>query len=89
MILQLNSDAVAIGKPLLVGRDVPAERVVLLREAFRDVMKDPLFLTEAAATGLDVNPIFGEELQAIVARMMATPPDLLLKAKDAMMSQLS
>jgi tripartite-type tricarboxylate transporter receptor subunit TctC len=83
-IVELFVIPIAMGRPLFVGQGVPVERVQALREAFRRTMDDPAFLSEAAKIDLEVEPMFGEELQALVERMMATPADVVEKAKKAM-----
>jgi tripartite-type tricarboxylate transporter receptor subunit TctC len=83
-ILDLYSGAVALGRPLLVGPDVPPERVALLRAAFRAMINDPQFREDAGKVGVSIEPVTGEELQAIVARMVATPRDIVAKAEAAM-----
>jgi hypothetical protein len=47
-------------------------------------MKDPGFLAEAAKGKLDVAPLTGQEMQAIVARSFAVSPDVLATARKAM-----
>jgi tripartite-type tricarboxylate transporter receptor subunit TctC len=83
-ILGLYSDAVALGRPLLVGPEVPAERVAILRAGFRAMIADPLFREDAARAGAAIEPVMGEALQAIVARMLGTPRDIVAKAEAAM-----
>jgi hypothetical protein len=60
---------------------VPPERVAALRSAFDATMKDPAFLAEAKAMNFDVDPVSGEAMQKVIARIMATPKDLAAKAK--------
>jgi hypothetical protein len=36
-------------------------------------MKDPEFLEDAKKSGFDINPVSGEEMQKIVADIVATP----------------
>ena len=83
-ILDLFAIPIALGRPLFMGPGVPAARVALLRKAFRDTMLDGQFLAEATKLNLDVDPIQGEQLQALVQRMLATPAATVAKAKDAM-----
>jgi hypothetical protein len=40
-------------------------------------MKDPDLLAEATRQGLDVDPVSGAEIDALVQRVYATPPDVL------------
>jgi tripartite-type tricarboxylate transporter receptor subunit TctC len=82
-ILALYSDGVALGRPLLVGPGVPAERVAILRAAFRQTMNDPRFIEEANKQGIELEPIYGEQLQSIVMRMLETPRDIVDKLDEA------
>jgi tripartite-type tricarboxylate transporter receptor subunit TctC len=62
---------------------VPADRVKALRAAFDQMIRDPQFREDAQKGGLDLDPISGEELQAVVADILATPKPIaerLLKA---------
>jgi tripartite-type tricarboxylate transporter receptor subunit TctC len=63
--------------PLMAPPDLPAERIAELRTAFDAMMKDPDLLAEAAKQGLDIDPVRGAELDALVQRLYATPPDVL------------
>ncbi len=72
-----------IGRPLLAPPSVPAERVALLRKALMDVVKDPEFVAEAEKAQLEISPVPGEKLQAIVKDLVATPPDIVEKYKQA------
>lgn len=83
-ILRFYAAPITIGRPLFVGPEVPGERLALLRSAFRATMVDPDYLASAKQANYDVNPVFGEELEAIVSDMLATPADILAKAKTAM-----
>jgi tripartite-type tricarboxylate transporter receptor subunit TctC len=55
--------------PLVAPPDVPADRVVTLRKAFEATMKDPEFLADAKKLNIDVEPVTGEIMQALVARV--------------------
>ncbi|HLQ91575.1 MAG TPA: hypothetical protein VK148_16225, partial [Xanthobacteraceae bacterium] len=83
-VLKFFSTDVVIGRPFVTSPGVPADRVALLRKAFDDTMKDPAFVQEAAAAGIDLNPVAGEKIQKIVADLIATPDNIVTKAKLAM-----
>jgi tripartite-type tricarboxylate transporter receptor subunit TctC len=83
-ILELFAIPVALGRPLLVGPGVPAERLSLLRRAFDATMADPEFRAEAQRHNLTVDPVPGERLQQLVAKILAAPKPLVAKAKAAM-----
>ena len=63
--------------PLVAPPDVPAERLGELRAAFNAMMQDPQLLVEAAGQGLDIDPVSGTEITALVSRLYGTPPDVL------------
>lgn len=66
------------GKPYLAPPDIPQDRLFILRRAFDATMKDPQFLKEAAEATLPVEePLRGDELAALVARVAATPPNVV------------
>ncbi len=72
----LAADSV-LAWPLLAPPDVPAERVTELRSAFNAMMQDPQLLAEAATQRLDIDPVSGAEIAALVERLYGTPPDVL------------
>ena len=74
----------AIGRPFAAPPNVPAERVAALRSAFMTMTKDSRFSAEAAKMSLDVSPSTGEEVQAFVTRMYASPKAIVDRAKDAL-----
>jgi tripartite-type tricarboxylate transporter receptor subunit TctC len=74
----------AIGRPFAAPPDVPVERAAALRSAFMAMTKDAGFLAEAAKLSLDVSPSSGEEVQAFVTRIYASPKATVDRAKDAL-----
>jgi tripartite-type tricarboxylate transporter receptor subunit TctC len=74
----------AIGQTVLTSPGVPDDRLAALRRAFDETMTDPDFMAEAKKAKLDVQPAPGAKVQDIVAKMTATPPDLVAKAQKAM-----
>jgi tripartite-type tricarboxylate transporter receptor subunit TctC len=82
-ILDVLSGDVAVGRPILTAPDVPAERVAALRLAFDETMRDPKFVAAAEQAGMVLNPLGGEELQRIVARVTNPAPEVLAKVKEA------
>ncbi|HXF53902.1 MAG TPA: tripartite tricarboxylate transporter substrate-binding protein [Hyphomicrobiaceae bacterium] len=81
--MRLLSSPTTIGRPIFTTPGVPEERVKALRAAFDQMIKDPAFLEEANKLKLDIDPVSGEELQRIVADIVATPKPIaerLLKA---------
>ena len=72
----------ALSRPLLAPPDVPPDRIALLRDAFNSTMKDPDFLADAAKAGMDVKPISGVDIQALVVSIVETPPKGVKRAQE-------
>lgn len=86
-IISLIATTEAIGRSLMAPPKVPADRVTLLRRALDATEKDPQFLADAGKAKLDINPIPGENLQAMVADLAATSPDIVAKYRRAVSRQ--
>jgi len=65
------------GRPYVAPPGVPAERLAALREAFSATFADAEFLTDAARQGLDVRPISGLEMTAMIEQMARTPKPII------------
>jgi tripartite-type tricarboxylate transporter receptor subunit TctC len=72
------------GRPYFAPPDVPPARVEALRRAFDATMKDPDFVADAAQLQLDLSPATGEEVQALVAKLAATPADISARVRAAL-----
>ena len=73
-----------MGKPFMFAEGVPADRVAAMRNAFMQTAQDKTALEQMNAMALDVTPVSGEEMETIVAKLIATPPDLVKQAREAM-----
>jgi tripartite-type tricarboxylate transporter receptor subunit TctC len=62
-----------MARPYFVGPQVPSDRVAALRRAFEETIKDPKTVTEAKKSGLDLGFVSGADVQALVAKVYATP----------------
>ena len=60
------------------------DRVAALRKAFMETMRDQELLAEAQRIGLVIDPISGEELQALAEKLFATPVAIVEQAKQAL-----
>ena len=83
-IITLVSSRSAIGRPLAAPPGVPADRIAALRTAFVATMNDPAFKADIKKRRMLNDWRRGEEVQEIVAKMMATPKPLLDKTKKAL-----
>jgi tripartite-type tricarboxylate transporter receptor subunit TctC len=80
LIAILNASS-ELGRPFIVAKQVPAERVKQLRSAFASMLADPAFLAEAKKRNLPLDPVPGEEAEKIVAGIYAAPPAMAKKVK--------
>src|SRR5262245_14094070 len=80
-LLNVLNAADEIGRPFIMSRQVPAERLAILRNAFNATMTEPAFRAEMEKQQLPVYPLRGEEAEAIVARMANVPPAIAAKSK--------
>jgi len=72
------------GRPYFLPPDVPAARVAALRRAFDATMREPAFVADAARLQLDIDPMTGEEVQALVGQLAATPPVIVARVRAAL-----
>ena len=83
-VMELVYSQGVFGRPFVLPPGVPADRVAALRRAFIDTMRGNRVQTEAERMKLDVEPIAGDELQAIVTRVYATPAYVVERARQAL-----
>ena len=83
-VLELIYSQLIFGRPYILPPGVPADRVAMLRKAFTDVLKDKEFLVDAEKLRLTIDPVSGEEVQALVAKVFAAPERIVQRAKEAM-----
>ena len=83
--LRLSLSRLAIAYAFTAPPDVPAERVEALRAAFDAAVVDPEFLADAERANTDVSPVNGAGVLDIIRQAYATPKDVIVRAKAAMM----
>ena len=70
-----------VGRPFVVSKLVPAERLKTLRDAFMKTMENKEFLSETERQGLPISAISGEEAQKMVAAIYQAPPALVQRGR--------
>jgi len=71
------------GRPFALPPDVPKDRVAALRKAFGDMMRDPEFIAEAQKLDLDLDVMDGTQIDEILGKAYASPPDIIEAARKA------
>jgi tripartite-type tricarboxylate transporter receptor subunit TctC len=82
--LLLLTSRLDVGRPFVAPPDIPAARADALRRAFDETMRDPAYLSEAEKLKLDVAPVTGAEVAALVTRVLATPPEVVARVRAAL-----
>jgi tripartite-type tricarboxylate transporter receptor subunit TctC len=80
-ILELFSQPEKVGRSLTAPPGLPPERVAELRAAFTATLNDPDFLADAARMRLDLSPLPGDQLQAIIEKSFDYSPSIVAKAE--------
>src|SRR5262245_1698379 len=82
-VLDVHFRQLLLGRPVAGPPGIPADRLKALREALTATMKDAEFLAEANKAGLDIDPASVEEVDELLKRFAAFPPDVFRKAQEA------
>jgi len=82
--LDLALARLEFGRPFFMPPNVPAERVNAIRRAFDAVMKDKEFLDEADKLKIEIDPLSGEQVAALIEQIYKTPAATVERVRDAM-----
>lgn len=82
-VLELIFSRQDMGYPVVAPPGTPAERVAVLRKAFEAVMRDPEYLADAKKQHLESEFMRGEEVEALIKRVMASSPEVFERARKA------
>jgi tripartite-type tricarboxylate transporter receptor subunit TctC len=83
-VLRLIFAKYQMGRPFFAPPGVPEDRVAALRAAFDATMKDPALLADAATERLEVRPVSGNAVAALIAKLYQTPEPLVQRARDVL-----
>ncbi len=71
-----------VGRPFIMSRRVPPDHLAVIRAAFAAAMNDPAFRDDMQKLQLPIVPLAGAAAEDLIAKMSATPPDVIAKAKS-------
>jgi hypothetical protein len=83
-VMELIESQGSFGRPYVLPPGVPADRVAALRQAFTATLNDPALKAEAQHMELDVDSMSGDELQALITKLYALPPNIVTRARQAL-----
>jgi len=70
-----------IGRPYIVPKAVPTDRLAALRGAFDATMKDQEFIVDATKQRLTLTPMTGMEVEGFIKELYTTPGDVVAAAR--------
>ena len=83
-MVRLLTAASDIGRPFITRREVPADRLAILRKAFNDAMKDPELIAESKKTARPISAMTAEEVMEALEELHAIPQDIVEKTKASL-----
>jgi tripartite-type tricarboxylate transporter receptor subunit TctC len=81
-VIQMLMSGSSLGRPFAMPPGVSPQQIGVLRTAFTDMMKDPVVLAEAAAAKMELDPLSGDEMQAMIETLLKTPKPIAERARD-------
>jgi tripartite-type tricarboxylate transporter receptor subunit TctC len=75
--LAFHVSGAELGRSLVMPPGVPADRVKVLRAAFRAMIEDPELLAEIAKSGQEFQPASGEQVEKLVREVASAPRDIV------------
>ncbi|MPZ22881.1 MAG: hypothetical protein GEU28_04940 [Dehalococcoidia bacterium] len=73
-------------RPMVVAPEVPEDRVLALRAAIEQLLEDEDFLAAAEASGTDLDPLTGSELQSLIEDYFGMPEDVQARLQELIVS---
>jgi tripartite-type tricarboxylate transporter receptor subunit TctC len=83
-VLDLIFSRQAMAYPVVAPPGVSPERVGALRRAIDAVLRDPEYIADAHKQTLEVDPVKGADIAAMIDKLYAAPPDVIARAKQAL-----
>lgn len=81
-ILALFGSSADIGRSLVAPPGVPEEELVVLRDAFTQMVNDPAFQAVLKERNLEFGPMSGQELQERVNSTVALPDNVVARVME-------
>lgn len=86
-LLSLFVSAADVGYAIFTSPGVPDDRVESLRRAFRSMTQDPAFKGDSERRGIDLDPMFGWDLQRTIESTTVFPESVRMRAKEVVKSE--
>ena len=73
-----------MGRAYMTTPGVDPARLAALRTAFMETMKDPEFIADAEKQSIEIDPMDGQAVQDLLAKLYQSPREAVEAAKDAL-----
>ncbi len=80
-VLEVIFSRQSMGRPLVAPPGLDARLARVLRAGFAQAMNDPELLAESTRTGLEINFVGGDDVQALVEGLYRSPPAVVARAQ--------
>src|SRR5262249_62166367 len=80
-LVQRGLDRITRGRPVLGPPCIAAERLVLLRRAFRLAVEDPELKADAEKQRLALDPTPGDDAERVIKALYATPASVVERTR--------
>lgn len=82
-VMEILASIPTIGYHLIGSPDMPKDRLAAVRKAFAEMTKDPKFSVRVRRMELNMNPLSGPELGALVKNALGKPPAIVARLRKA------
>jgi tripartite-type tricarboxylate transporter receptor subunit TctC len=82
-VVELIISQTVFHRSYIAPPDTPPALLEVLRASFDKTVADPAFLADAEKLGIDIEPLSGARVQDVVAKLYATPPAIVERARKA------
>jgi tripartite-type tricarboxylate transporter receptor subunit TctC len=89
MAMELIFSRQVMGRPYLAPPRIPIDRHTALKNAFDATTRDPDFLADALRIQLEINPVNGQEIDDLIARIYDASDDVVRLASEAVVKNES
>jgi hypothetical protein len=82
-VVELIISQTVFHRSYIAPPDTPPAQLEILRKAFDATMANKEFLADAEKLGIEIEPLSGAKVQEVVAKLYATPPTVVDRARKA------
>ncbi len=81
--LKLYTFGNELGRSIMAPPGVPADRTAAMRKAFMDAMQSPEMKAEVKKLKIEIGPMSGEKVAALIGKTLKIPPEIAKRAREA------